>query len=182
MMASSSNLGIIWAVVLCLIVLITHLQLRGVWSLIALVGIVVAAVVVALLGLWDSIIQAIQIFDIHITTFGYLSISLFLFVIWLVTFLVYDRLVYMVFSRGQLRVRMKLGEGEKVFDTRGMVIEKHQNDLFRHWLLGIGSGDHAVRTAGPNPQQFEMPNVLFIGHKLTLVNKMLQEREVFQAR
>jgi hypothetical protein len=64
------------------------------------------------------------------------------------------------------------------FDTMGMVVEKRRSDLFRHWLLGMGSGDLFVKTSGANARQFEMHNVLFVGSKLQLVQEMLQTREV----
>jgi hypothetical protein len=179
-MVTSNNLGLIWALTLCLVVVITHIPLRGIWSVLVLIVLVFSTVLFAIGGLWDPILRALQVIDIHINAFGYLSISLFLFVIWLLMFLLYDRRVYMVFTRGQLRVRRTVGTGETVYDTRGMVVQKHQVDLFRHWLLGFGSGDLTVRTAGTTPQQFEMPNVLFIGHKLALINTMVQEREVVQ--
>jgi hypothetical protein len=35
-----------------------------------------------------------------------------------------------------------------------------------------------VKTGGANPQTFEVPNVLFVGWKLRLIEEMLQEREV----
>ena len=47
-----------------------------------------------------------------------------------------------------------------------MVVHKRRDDLFRHWILGFGSGDLIVRTGGANPQAFELPNVLFVGPKL----------------
>jgi hypothetical protein len=59
-----------------------------------------------------------------------------------------------------------------------MVVVKRRGDLFRHWLLGVGSGDLLVKTAGASPQQFEMHNVLFVGNKLQLIQEMLQTREV----
>jgi hypothetical protein len=177
-MAVSNNPGILWAMTLCLVILITHVHLRGVRSLLALAFIIIATVLLALLGWWDSIFRAVGIFDIHITAFGYLSISLFLFVMWLLAFFVFDRMTYMIFARGQLRVRMAIGDGETVFDTRGMVVQKHKDDLFRHWLLGFGAGDLTVSTSGPSPKQFEMPNILGVGRKLSLIHTMLQEREV----
>src|SRR5262245_61474149 len=36
-MAESNNPGVIWAMTLCLVVAITHIKLRGVWSLVLLV-------------------------------------------------------------------------------------------------------------------------------------------------
>ena len=62
--------------------------------------------------------------------------------------------------------------------ARGIVVERHRDDLFRHWLLGFGSGDLTVRTGGPSPQQLPWPNVLGIRGKLKLIHTMLQEREV----
>jgi hypothetical protein len=181
-MSASNNPGIVWALTLCVVIVITHVRLRGIWSIVTIILLIATTVLLAAFRLWDSIIRAIQVFDIHINAFGYLSISLFLFVIWLLTFLVSDRLVYMIFTRGQLRVRLAVGSGEKVYDTRGMVVELHRGDFFQHWLLGFGSGDLTVRTAGTNAQQLEMPNVLFIGRKLAHIHTMLQEREVRGSR
>jgi hypothetical protein len=177
-MVAGNDPGIIWAVTLCVVIVLSQIPLRGLWSLILIIVIVFATVLLAILGLWDPILRAVRVIDIHITGFSYLAISLFLFAIWAVTFLFFDRQVYMIFTRGQLRVRMAISQGETVYDTRGTVLERHRDDLFRHWLLGFGSGDLTVRTGGSNPQQLEWPNVLGIGRKLRLIHTMLQEREV----
>jgi hypothetical protein len=179
-MTTSNNPGVIWALTLCLVIFITHIQFRGVWSLVVIIILVFSVVLLALLGLWDPILHAIGVIDIHMNALGYLSISLFLFVIWLLMVLVFDRLTYMIFTRGRLRVRKAIGEGEKVFDMRGMVFKRHRDDMFRHWLLGFGTADLTVFTSGATPQQIEMPNVLGISRKLALIHTMLQEREVVQ--
>jgi hypothetical protein len=177
-MAISNNPGIIWAMTLCLVIVVTHMQLRGVWSLVVVVFLGFSIVLLAVFGIWDKIFRSLQLIDIHINAFGYLSISLFLFAIWLLMFLVLDRLNYMIFTRGRLRVHKAIGEGEKVFDMRGMMFKRHRDDMFRHWLLGFGSADLTVFTSGANAQQIEMPNVLGVGSKLELINTMLQELEV----
>jgi hypothetical protein len=181
-MAESNNPGILWALTLCAVIVVTHIHLRGVRSLVAIMGLGTVAVLFAVFGLWDPILRGIGVIDIHMNAFGYFSISLFLLVIWLVTFLVFDRLKYMIFTRGRLRVRKAIGDGEKVFDVRGMVFERHRDDLFRHWLLGFGTADLTVFTSGANAQQIEMPNVFGIGRKLALINTMLQEIEVTKGR
>jgi hypothetical protein len=181
-MAKSNNPGIIWTMTLLLVIVVAHVKMRGVWSLVVAILIGFTTVLLAILGLWDPILRALQIFDIHMNAFGYLSISLFLFVIWLVMFLVFDRLKYMIFTRNRLRVRKAIGEGEKVFDMRGMVFQRHRDDMFRHWLLGFGTADLTVFTSGANAQQIEMPNVFNIGRKLTLIHTMLQELEVTKGR
>jgi hypothetical protein len=177
-MLPGNDPGIIWATTLCLVIVLSQVPLRGLWSLVVIIVIVFTTIVLALLGLWDPILRTVRVIDIHITGFSYLAISSFLFAVWIITFVFFDRQVYMVFSRGQLRVRKAISQGETVFDTRGTVVERHRDDLFRHWLLGFGSGDLTVRTGGANPQQLAWPNVLGIGRKLRLIHTMLQEREV----
>lgn len=177
-MSPSNDLGIVWAMTLLIVIVVTHVQMRGVWSLVVILLLGFTTVLLAVLGLWDPILRSLRIIDIHINAFGYLTISLCLFSIWLVMFLVFDRLKYMIFTRGRLRVRKAIGEGEKVFDMRGMVLQRHRDDMFRHWLLGFGTADLTVFTSGANAQQIEMPNVFGIGHKLTSINNMLQELEV----
>jgi hypothetical protein len=118
-MTTSNNPGIIWAMTLLLIIIITHVELRGVWSLVVIGFLGFSTVLLAVLGLWDPILRAIGVIDIHINAFGYLSISLFVFAVWLLMFLVFDRMKYIILTRGRLRVRTKIGEGEKVFTSAG---------------------------------------------------------------
>jgi hypothetical protein len=75
-------------------------------------------------------------------------------------------------------MHLAVGASETAYEALGMVVHKRRDDLFRHWILGFGSGDLIVRTGGANPQTFELPNVLFVGHKLQMAQQLLQEREV----
>ena len=84
----------------------------------------------------------------------------------------------MVFSPGQFRVRLEIGDAETAYDTAGMTIQKQRSDLFRHWFLGIGSGDLIVRTAGAQTHQFDMPNVLFLGRKVREIEDLLRSKQV----
>jgi hypothetical protein len=177
-MARGNNPGILWATTLLLVILVTHVKLRGVWSIVAVVFVGFTVILLALLGLWEPIIRAFGVMDIHMNAFGYLAISSVLFLFWLLMFFVFDRTTYIIFTRGRMRVRKFIGEGEKVFDMRGMVLKRHRDDLFRHWLLGFGTADLTVFTSGANAQQIEMPNVLGVGAKMDLINTMLQELEV----
>jgi hypothetical protein len=177
-MAVSNNPGIIWVVTLFIVIMVVHVKMRGIASVVVVLLLGGATILFAVLGLWDPILRAVGIVDIHMNALGYFTISLVLFVLWLLMFVVFDRLTYIIFTRGRLRVRKAIGEGEKVFDVRGMVFERHRDDLFRHWLLGFGTADLTVYTTGASSRQFEMPNVLGIGRKLALIHTMLQELEV----
>ena len=176
--ASRSGYGVVFIVVVLLVIFITNVPIRGLWSLIVIITVLLGTIILALEGWWDDIIEAAAHSRVYINAFGYLAISLPLLALWLVVVLFFDRRMYMVFAPGQLLVCQEIGSGEVAYDTVGMVVAKRRSDPFRHWLLGFGSGDLLVKTAGANAQQFEMHNVLFVGEKLQLIQQMLQTREV----
>jgi hypothetical protein len=180
--ASHSGYGVIFVVVLLLVIFITNVPVRGMVSVVAIITLVLLSIILALTRAWDSIFAFLDHSHIYLNAFGYLAIAVPLLVLWLLAVLVFDRQAYMVFVPGQLRVCQHIGGGETAYDARGMVVEKIRSDLFRHWLLGIGSGDLIVKTGGSSPQQFQMPNVLFVGHKLQLIQQMLQQREMVSGR
>jgi hypothetical protein len=142
---------------------------------------VFSTILLAVLRWWDPILRAVQVVDIHVTALGYFTISLVLFLMWLFIFFVYDRQTYMVFTRGQIRVHLAIGAGESAFDTRGIVVEKLRDDLFRHWLLGFGAGDLIVRTSGSSPRYFNVPNVLGVRSKLQKITRTVRELQVVEA-
>jgi hypothetical protein len=177
-MADRSGLGVVFVVVLLLVVFITNVPIRGLWSVVVVVTVLLGTVILALAGWWDDILEAVADSRVYINAFGYLAFSVPLLVLWLVVVFFFDRQMYMVFTPGQLRVCQEIGSGAVSYDTMGMVVGKRRSDLFRHWLLGFGSGDLYVKTAGATAQQFEIHNVLFVGNKLQLIQQMLQTREV----
>ncbi len=176
--SNHSSYGVLWAVVLLLVIVITNVPLRGLWSVVVIVLIVLLSVIFALAGWWDWIMTTIGLLDIRINMGGYLFISIALFALWLITNLFFDRQIYMVFTPGQLKVCLDVGGGETAYDTAGMVIQKQRDDLFRHWVIGLGSGDLIVRTSGANAHEFHLPNVLFVGRKLQMIEQMQRERQV----
>jgi hypothetical protein len=176
--SQSSTYGVLFATVLLLVIVITNVPLRGLWSFVIIMFLVMLSIIFAFAGWWDSILRTISALAIHINMGGYLFISSVLFIIWLLTFLLFDQQLYMIFTPGQLKVRLEIGGGEKAYDTMGMTIEKQRSDLFRHWVLGLGSGDLIVNTGGSHLQHFDLPNVLFIGRKVKEIEDMLRERAV----
>lgn len=177
-MSQSKNLGVLYATVLLLVILITNVPLRGLWSLVVIVVVILMSVIFALANWWEKIFEMLGNLAVHINMGGYVIISLGLFAMWLFSMLLFDRQIYMVFTPGQLRVCTEIGGGEVAYDTQGMVIQKERSDLFRHWILGLGSGDLVVRTAGANTHEFHFHNVLFVGHKLKMIEEMQRDRPV----
>jgi hypothetical protein len=179
-MTYSKNLGGFFIIVLLLVIFITNVPLRGLWSVFIIVSILLLSIIFAQAGLWETLINRYAGLAIHINLGGYLFTSLVLFIIWVVNFLFFDRQIYMIFTPGQVRVHLEIGGGETVYDTGGMVFQKQRSDLFRHWILGFGSGDLIVRPAG-GAQPIDLHNVLSVGRRVKEIEKRLKEREVVQA-
>ena len=100
-----------------------------------------------------------------------------LFAAWLINFFLFDRQTYMIFAPGQVRARLTIGGGETVYGTTGMSVQKQRGDLFRHWILGFGSGDLIVRPAGAHAS-IEMPNVLHVGKVVKQIEQLIKEQVV----
>jgi hypothetical protein len=179
MMASSKDLGILFVVVLLLVIFITNVPLRGLWSVFIIISIILLSIIFAQAGIWDRLLNQVGLLAIHINLGGYLFIAIALFVIWIVNFLFFDRQIYMIFTPGQVRVHLEIGAGETVYGTEGMVFQKQRSDLFRHWILGFGSGDLIVRPGGGS-QHIDLPNVLAVGRRVRQIEKKLAEKEVVQ--
>lgn len=180
--AFNKSYGVVFFIVLLLVILITNVPLRGLWSFIVLIVCVFMTIIFQIMDWWDPILEAVGQLHIHINVAGYFLFSMGLFVIWLVTFFFFDPQIYMIFSPGQLRVCQEIGGGLSAHDTMGMVIQKQRNDLFRHWILGFGSGDLIVNTSGASAAHYDLPNVLFVGYKVKLIEEMLREKPVVQGQ
>jgi len=176
-MAKSAKLGVIFCTVLLLIIFISNVPLRGLWSLLTIMFIVLLVVIIALFEWWEKLIAELSLIDIRINAGGYFFISFILFVIWVLTIFVFDRRTYVAVTPGQVRMCLAVGAGETVYDTIGMTFQKKQDDLFRHWIVGLGSGDLIMHRAGTK-EEIDMPNVLFIGAKIKEIEQMIKEKEV----
>ena len=180
--AFNKSYGVVFFIVLLLVILITNVPLRGLWSFIVLIVCIFMTIIFQIMDWWDPILERLGQLHIHINVAGYFLFSAGLLAIWLVTFLFFDPQIYMIFSPGQLRVCQEIGGGLSAHDTMGMVIQKQRNDLFRHWILGFGSGDLIVNTSGASAAHYDLPNVLFVGYKVRLIEEMLREKPVVQGQ
>jgi hypothetical protein len=175
--AKSSEYGVIFATVLLVIIVVSNVPLRGLWSVIIILGIFLLVLICSLWGIWDEIVRVIGLLDIRINAGGYFFISIALLIIWAITVFIFDHRTYVIVSSGQVRVCLAIGAGETVYDTTGMTFTKRQDDLFRHWIIGLGSGDMIIHRSNTT-QEIDMPNVLFVGSKIKEIERLIKEREV----
>jgi hypothetical protein len=173
-----NGVGAVFITVILLVLLITNIRVPGVWSFVVVMLILLVSIGFALAGIWELVLRLLGSSDVHITAAGYLCLATPMFLIWLAVLLFYDRLTYATFRPGQFTINYAFGAGATSHDAVGLTLEKKRDDLFRHWLLGLGSGDVVIRSGGANRQTYELSNVLFVGSKLATARRLLQERQV----
>ncbi len=171
----SSNLGVAFFLVLFIVILITNFSVRGLASGMAIMGGALLTVVLAYLGWWDEVFSWFGNLKVHLTLGAYFWFSTLMFLTWTITVFGLDRLSYWEVTPGQLTHKVHFGAGSKSYNAQGMGLEKHRDDLFRHWLLGLGSGDLTILTSGATHEQIEVSNVLFIGSKVRAMQRLIAE-------
>jgi hypothetical protein len=176
--ATNNNLGVVFVGVLLLTIVVSNYIFRGLVSMIVLAFFAVIGLLFALLNWWDPILSWLGGLDIRMNAEGYLAVSIPLFLLWVFTTFIYDHYTYMIVTAGQVRIRESIGDGEIAVDSSGLLLDKKRNDIFRHWLVGLGAGDLHVKTGGPSNVDFQLPNVLFIGSKLSRIQNLLREKQV----
>lgn len=178
-MYPSKNPGVIFTVVILVVIMITNVPLRGLSSAIAIVLILFFTVLFAYLGWWEYILDRFRVLSIHMNAGFYFFFSGVLLVLWSLSTFLYDHMSFWRVRPGQITHEYRIGGGEKAYSTDGMTFEKLRSDLFRHWILGFGSGDmimHPLRSAAGTPEELEVQNVLFVGSKLRRIQELIAER------
>jgi hypothetical protein len=169
-------MGPVFCVVLLLTILITNVPLRGLWSFLVILLLIVTALAFTVFEVWDSLLGALGHLHIYMNMTAYVFIATVVLFLWIVSVFIFDQRTYMVVTPGQIRVCEHIGASIRNFDTTGMSFEKQRDDLFRHWILGFFSGDLIVRTHGAEKEEIRFPNVLWIGWRLEQVQEILRER------
>ena len=172
-------MGPLYCVILILTILITNIPLRGLWSFLVILLLMVVALGITLIpGGWDDLLAAFGGLHIYINMAGYLFIATTVFILWVVSVFIFDQRTYMIITPGSVQVCEHIGASVRNFDTTGMTFEKQRDDLFRHWILGFFSGDLIVHTSGATQVEIRLPNVLWIGWRLEEVQEVLREKQV----
>jgi hypothetical protein len=171
--SSSANLGVIFALVILLAILITTTKMRGVTSLVVLLVIGFLVLLFAFLDWWPGILAWFGHQAVFMDLGFYLFFSTGLLLLWLLTVFVFDRLSFWRVRPGQVTHEYVLGAVENSYETDNMVFIKRQNDLLRHWILGLGSGDLEMQTMGGRGVVVTVSNVLFLNRKVSKIQSLI---------
>jgi hypothetical protein len=172
----SKNLGVIYTLVFFLVIIITNVTMRGLSSVVLILAVAFTVLFLAYFHLWEDILAWLGHLYIFMNMGFYVFFSTLIFLVWAFSFFVYDRMTYWKVRPGQITHETVIGGAEKSYDTRGMVFEKHRKDLFRHWVLGLGSGDIQISTTGAKRETLCVPNVLFVNAKIGEIQRLIAMR------
>lgn len=174
----NNNLGVIFVATILLVAIASTILLRGLVSLIALIVMLAVVIIFAVMGWWDAILWELGRLDIRMNAAGYMALGVPLFLVWAVVVFVYDRAHYIAFDQGQIRYVQEVGDNEIAHQTEGAIVEKKRSDVFRHWLLGFGTGDLQIKLGGPSGPTIELENVTNINRKLPIIQKLVKEKSI----
>jgi hypothetical protein len=176
--SNANGPGAIFVLTFLAVAVSSTVLFRGMMSVVAVVSVISVVVAFAWFGWWGEILGFLGGLEIRINAAGYLCIGIPLFLAWLAVVCWYDQLHYITFGRGQIRYVQEVGDSEMVIPAEGAIVEKKRSDVFRHWVLGLGSGDLDIGSAGHNSPTIGLKNVLRIGRKLAVIKKLLREKAV----
>jgi len=134
--------------VLVMLVVFTTTKLRGIYSVVTVVTVAFFVVLFAWFGWWDNILRFIPHLSARANMGFYLLFSTTLLTVWLLAFVVFDRLTIWRVRPGQMIEERLVGGQARGYDTNGLVFEKRGQDLFHDIILGMGAGDLTIRTGG----------------------------------
>ena len=169
----SRNLGVIYTLLFLLLIVITSTNVRGMRAALIIVGMSFVTLLFAYLEWWEGILSFIGRETIYMNRGFYLFSSTVLCVIWLVTVFLIDHLSFWRFRPGQITHEYLGGIVDKSYDTDNMILMKRQDDLFRHWIIGLGSGDLHMQTMGGRGVEENVANVLFVIGKMSKIQRLI---------
>lgn len=169
----NSALGLTFTVILLLVVTFTTASLRGLFSLVALLFLALVVSTLGWAGILDELIASVPELSVHMNMGFYLFFSTVLFVLWLLSFFIFDRMTYWVIRPGQMTEERLIGDVQNSYDTRGMLFEKYSEDYFRNLILGLGAGDMRLTTSGAKKDIIVIRNVLFVDRKVAQIQRLI---------
>lgn len=158
-------LGVSYVAVVLFVIVFTNVRARVLHTFI--IASVVALALVGMEWQWGlgSVFRFVPEIKLQMNLAFYMMMSTGLLAIWAVVVFFIDHLTYWRFGGGQVIERHRLGNAAGVvYDTRGMLMRRAPDDLFRHKLLGLGflglgTGDVVFKPASPGSDPFIIENV-----------------------
>ncbi|MFL5339163.1 MAG: hypothetical protein ACJ8F7_03265 [Gemmataceae bacterium] len=172
----SGDVGVVFFITLFLIIVIASVTFRGMVSVVMILSAVMIALIMVYFGVWGRVLGWLGDLKIYLNQGAYFWFSTLLFLVWAFTVFGFDQFARWRIRPGQATEEYILGAGSRSFSTGKMTLEKRHTDVFRHWLIGLGSGDIIIRTSGATREEIQIRNVLFVRPKLRAIERVIKEQ------
>jgi hypothetical protein len=174
-------LGVSFIALSLFVVVFTNVRARGVYSFVLLLvagGLFWGTMHIP--GI-DKAMGWVSLLRVHLNLAFYLAFSFLLMVIWFFVIVFVDHFSWWRFSPGQVIEEHRVGQATgHAYNTEGMVVRRLPDDLFRHRILGFGTGDFVVKP--PYEESFEIHNVWKANAKQRRMELMIATRITEQAQ
>jgi hypothetical protein len=163
-------------VLMGVVIFFTSVNLRGVWAAFFAVSAIALGLAFSVWDLWEPILKKLGDLELYVNSDFYRAMGVVIFIPWLFVVFVFDLRRYFHFRPSQVTMVHEIGEGEKTFDSFGVVMEKHRDNYVQHLALGFGSGDLSISTHGGDSDIITFRNVFRINRVLKEVSKIREKR------
>ncbi len=170
----SQNLGVVYALVLLLLIVVTSTRIKGMKAALIIAALAFLSLLLVHLEWWEATLGWLGHQSIHLSLGFYLFFSSLLLLVWLISVFVIDHLSFWRFRPGQVTHEYLGGIVNNSYETDNMTISlNRQDDFFRHWIIGVGSGDLHMHTMGGRGVEMYVLNVLFVGGKMFKIQRLI---------
>ena len=163
-------------VVMAVVIFFTSVNLRGVWAMVFAVSAIALGLAFSVWNVWGPILERLGDLKLYVNSDFYRAMGVVIFIPWLFVVFIFDLRRYFHFRPSQVTMVHEIGEGEKTFDSFGVVMEKHRDNYVQHMALGFGSGDLSISTHGGDSDIITFRNVFRINRVLKEVSKIREKR------
>ena len=170
----SRNLGVIYTLLLLLLIVVTSTKIKGMKTALIIAALAFFALLFVHLNWWVGMLDWLGHQTVSLSLGFYLFSSSLLLLVWLISVFVIDHLSFWRFRPGQVTREYVGGVVNNSYDTDNMtILLNRQDDFFRHWIIGLGSGDLRMQTMGGRGVEMNVMNVMFVGAKMFKIQRLI---------
>jgi hypothetical protein len=175
-MFAPPQMALFHLIVVAVVVFFTSVNIRGVWAVVCAVTLLALGLTFSVFNWWSEVFQYLGGLSLHADQGFYRVMGVVIFVPWLLVVFVFDIRRFFHFMPAQITMVNEIGEGEKNYDSIGVVMEKKRDNFMQHMALGFGSGDIILTPKVADREVIIFPNVLRINKVLEQIQKVREQR------
>ena len=170
----NQNLGVIFALLLFVLTVVTSTRIKGMKAALIIAAGAFFTLLFVHLNWWEPILGWLGQQSISLSFGFYLFYSTLLCLAWFFSVFVIDHLSFWRFRPGQITHEYLGGIVENSHDTDNMTFTlNRQDDFFRRWFIGFGSGDLHMQTMGGQGLKLGVENVMFVGARMFEIQRLI---------